>query len=89
MSWNVSFTNPIFINCYRDAVSDLALHFFEKMKIMVVKDIEREDIEFVCKVCAITLLSISLIDLFISTLDFELPSYRQFGSFPPRVHGIS
>ncbi|KAK6183081.1 hypothetical protein SNE40_010627 [Patella caerulea] len=33
----------------RDAVSDLALHFLAKMKIMVVKDIEREDIEFVCK----------------------------------------
>lgn len=31
-------------------MSDLALHFFEKMKIMVVKDIEREDIEFICKV---------------------------------------
>ena len=35
---------------FRDAVSDLALHFFDKMKIMVVKDIEREDIEFICKV---------------------------------------
>lgn len=34
----------------RDALSDLALHFLNKMKIMVVKDIEREDIEFVCKV---------------------------------------
>jgi T-complex protein 1 subunit delta len=34
----------------RDAVSDLALHFFAKMKIMVVKDIEREDIEFVARV---------------------------------------
>ena len=33
----------------RDALSDLAIHFFEKMKIMVVKDIEREDIDFVCK----------------------------------------
>ncbi|XP_014775001.1 T-complex protein 1 subunit delta [Octopus bimaculoides] len=33
----------------RDAVSDLALHFLAKMKIMVIKDIEREDIEFVCK----------------------------------------
>nr|KAG5710661.1 hypothetical protein BaRGS_035063 [Batillaria attramentaria] len=33
----------------RDAVSDLALHFLAKMKIMVVKDIEREDVEFVCK----------------------------------------
>lgn len=34
----------------RDAVSELALHFFDKMKIMVVKDIEREDIEFITKV---------------------------------------
>lgn len=34
----------------RDAVSDLAQHFLDKMKIMVVKDIEREDIEFICKV---------------------------------------
>ncbi|KRT79496.1 hypothetical protein AMK59_6971, partial [Oryctes borbonicus] len=33
----------------RDAVSDLALHFLDKIKVMVVKDIEREDIEFVCK----------------------------------------
>lgn len=33
----------------RDAVSDLAIHFLAKMKIMVVKDIDREDIEFVCK----------------------------------------
>lgn len=33
----------------RDAVSDLALHFLAKMKIMVIKDIEREDIEFICK----------------------------------------
>lgn len=35
---------------FRDALSDLALHFLNKMKIMVVKDIEREDIEFICKV---------------------------------------
>ena len=33
----------------RDAVSDLALHFLAKMKIMVIKDIEREEIEFICK----------------------------------------
>lgn len=33
----------------RDAVNELALHFLAKMKIMVVKDIERDDIEFVCK----------------------------------------
>ncbi len=34
----------------RDAVNELALHFLAKMKIMVVKDIERDDIEFICKV---------------------------------------
>jgi len=33
----------------RDALSDLAVHFFDKMKILVVKDIEREDVEFLCK----------------------------------------
>ncbi|MCL4132770.1 UNVERIFIED_CONTAM: hypothetical protein GTU68_042499 [Idotea baltica] len=33
----------------RDAVSDLALHLLAKQKIMVVKDLEREDVEFVCK----------------------------------------
>uniref|UniRef100_A0A452V5C1 T-complex protein 1 subunit delta n=1 Tax=Ursus maritimus TaxID=29073 RepID=A0A452V5C1_URSMA len=39
--------NALFLK--RDALSDLALHFLNKMKIMVVKDIEREDIEFICK----------------------------------------
>ncbi|CDH58244.1 t-complex protein 1 [Lichtheimia corymbifera JMRC:FSU:9682] len=33
----------------RDAVSDLALHFLAKLKIMVVKDIERDEIEFIAK----------------------------------------
>ncbi|XP_017797695.1 PREDICTED: T-complex protein 1 subunit delta [Habropoda laboriosa] len=33
----------------RDAVSDLAIHFLDKIKVMVIKDIEREDIPFVCK----------------------------------------
>jgi len=33
----------------RDAVSELALHFLAKMKIMVIKDIEREDVDFICK----------------------------------------
>lgn len=38
----------LFLNIFlfSDAVSELALHFFAKMKIMVIKDIEREDIEF-------------------------------------------
>nr|CAD2203500.1 unnamed protein product [Meloidogyne enterolobii] len=34
----------------RDAVNELALHFFAKLKIMVIKDIEREDIEFYSKI---------------------------------------
>merc|ERR1719446_1579270 len=33
----------------RDAVNELSLHFLAKMKIMVVKDVEREDIEFISK----------------------------------------
>lgn len=46
-------------SCDRDALSDLALHFLNKMKIMVVKDIEREEIEFICKasVVAVALLA--------------------------------
>ena len=33
----------------RDAVNDLALHFLAKAKILVVRDIEREDVDFICK----------------------------------------
>merc|ERR1711959_591915 len=33
----------------RDAVNDLALHFLAKLKIMVVRDIERDEVEFICK----------------------------------------
>nr|ANM86100.1 T-complex protein 1 subunit delta [Stygiella incarcerata] len=33
----------------QDAVTDLSLHFLAQMKIMVVRDIERDDIEFVAK----------------------------------------
>merc|ERR1719502_147556 len=33
----------------RDAVNDLALHFLAKMKIMVIRDIERDQVEFICK----------------------------------------
>jgi T-complex protein 1 subunit delta len=38
----------------RDAVTELALHFLAKRGIMVVKDIEREDVEFICKSTGIT-----------------------------------
>jgi T-complex protein 1 subunit delta len=34
----------------RDAVNDLSLHFLSKLKILAIKDIEREEIEFICKV---------------------------------------
>lgn len=33
----------------RDAVNDLSLHFLAKMKIMVITNIERDEIEFVTK----------------------------------------
>ena len=33
----------------RDATNDLALHFLAKANILVIKDIEREDVEFICK----------------------------------------
>merc|ERR1711959_668395 len=32
----------------RDAVNDLALHFLAKLKLMVVRDIERDEVEFIC-----------------------------------------
>jgi T-complex protein 1 subunit delta len=34
----------------RDAVNDLSLHFLSKLKILTIKDIERDEIEFICKV---------------------------------------
>lgn len=34
----------------RDALSDMAIHFLDKIKCMVIRDVEREDIEYVCKV---------------------------------------
>ncbi|ETS87542.1 T-complex protein 1 subunit delta [Pestalotiopsis fici W106-1] len=33
----------------RDAVNDLSLHFLAKLGIMAVKDIERDEVEFICK----------------------------------------
>lgn len=34
----------------RDAVNEMSLHFLAKVGIMVVKDIERDEVEFICKV---------------------------------------
>jgi T-complex protein 1 subunit delta len=43
--------NVLFIqkSILRDAVTDLSLHFLAKLKIMVVKDIERDEIDFISK----------------------------------------
>lgn len=38
----------------RDAVTDVALHFLAKMNILVVRDIERDDIEWICKMTGCT-----------------------------------
>lgn len=35
----------------RDAVNDLSLHFLAKLNILAIKDIERDEVEFICKVC--------------------------------------
>ena len=54
----------------RDAVNDLALHYLAKMKVLVVREIEREDIEFIAQVskatfyCYFLLLLFSLLFLF-------------------------
>ncbi|GKT55183.1 T-complex protein 1 subunit delta [Colletotrichum tofieldiae] len=43
--------NVLFIqkSILRDAVNDLSLHFLAKLGILAVKDIERDEIEFICK----------------------------------------
>ncbi|CAF1094070.1 unnamed protein product [Rotaria sp. Silwood1] len=33
----------------RDAINDLAIHYLAKMKILIVKDVEREDVPFIAK----------------------------------------
>jgi len=48
----------------RDAVNDLALHFLAKAGIMVIKDIDREDIEFISK--TISAVPVAHIDQFTS-----------------------
>jgi chaperonin GroEL (HSP60 family) len=44
--------NVLFIqkSILRDAVNDLSLHFLAKLNILAVKEIEREEVEFICKV---------------------------------------
>lgn len=33
----------------RDAVNDISLHFLSRLKILAIKDIERDEVEFLCK----------------------------------------
>merc|ERR1711988_1118442 len=47
----------------RDAVNELSLHFLAKLKILVVKDIERDDIEFIRKTCGC--LPVASVDSFV------------------------
>ena len=46
--------NVLFIqkSILRDAVNDLSLHFLSKLNILAIKDIERDEVEFICKVCS-------------------------------------
>lgn len=50
--------NVLFIqkSILRDAVNDLSLHFLAKLNILCIKDIERDEVEFICKVCCPLLL---------------------------------
>jgi T-complex protein 1 subunit delta len=47
--------NVLFIqkSILRDAVNDLSLHFLAKLKILAVKEIERDEVEFICKVSSL------------------------------------
>merc|ERR1719322_1410127 len=54
---------PIQKSILRDAISDLALHFLNKMKILVVKDIERSDIELFVKVLVANQSLVSIISI--------------------------
>lgn len=38
----------------RDAVNELSLHYLAKKKIMIVTDVERNDIPFICKTLGCT-----------------------------------
>ncbi|KAI9885535.1 MAG: 26S proteasome regulatory subunit 7 [Watsoniomyces obsoletus] len=43
--------NVLFIqkSILRDAINDLSLHFLAKLNILAIKDIERDEVEFICK----------------------------------------
>ena len=71
--------NVLFIqkSILRDAVNDLSLHFLAKVNIMAIKDIERDEVEFICKV---NLPFISQLSLLICVV-YRLQANRQHRLF--------
>lgn len=67
----------------------MALHYLAKMKIMVLKDIEREEVEFVAKVFLVTkrLIQHRKVDLWLF-LDTWIASDRESGSFLAGTLGV-
>ena len=74
----------------RDAVNDLSLHFLAKLNILTIKDIERPEVEFICK--SLGCKPIADIDSFtedkLSTADL-LDEVQASGSRIVKVTGIS
>jgi T-complex protein 1 subunit delta len=74
----------------RDALNDLAIHFLEKLKILTIRDVEREDIEFICKTLGCR--PIASLDHFtaenLSTADL-VEEFNASGSRLVRFTGIS
>lgn len=62
--------NVLFIqkSILRDAVNDLSLHFLAKLNILCVKDIERDEIDFICKVSTLFVVVKVLVPTFFSRL---------------------
>ena len=54
----------------RDAVNELSLHFLSKLKIMVISDIERDEIDFISRVFFLL--------FFLIIIDFRLSSYCSY-----------
>jgi len=45
----------------REALNDLAMDFLAKAKIMVIRDVERDDIDFISKVAKISIAQIKIV----------------------------
>ena len=63
-------------------MNDLALHYLAKMKILVVRDIEREDVEFISRVC---LLALFLLNAHFLLTVSRVSSNSKFGSLSTRA----